>query len=582
MRIAVGDLRQGWDSDAAASTPASFTRFVQPFAYNPAKREAPSMPFRYERIKDIRDRAERENYLTVETADALFRRALWLRLKPVERQWMWRHTMRFGGRDLDVCMHAPELILFEWNRDSRNIRSEPRGDLLRIGLLILDLYFPDKQPREEHLPQMEDLAHPDLQDLLRLNEIFRYWRRPYPEHSDLEKLLAKCPISFLQDEPIGSLEDSGDVAEKLYFQRWHDFLKLPLRIDDEDWHLFPSSDIDWGDIPPHWTKRPGYPEFFYADDKAFVWTCAVLKSSEPRLAKESGAWAKLLNIDLPGADLDSCTDFEKEWVRDKTYTRWAESGCLYGFNYHSGALAVPESSPIPAWDHFATMYFDIAMMLLYVRLASFRFSARLYRISTEARERRSENRRHGWRKSFDDLRRSFSWFTNLYQFPLISNKQQAIEMYALMRRAMDVQALFEEIQSEVHNSHEYVLQSESSEQTRLANTLNIVAMTGLTFALAVGFLGMNVFLKDGAFSAAAMSSEFTPWLLLAVISVAAGAAIVLFWTSAEGLARLLDEKKKLLRRIALLVLLAFLAALFHDFIRTNLQCAWIWLRNLFR
>lgn len=76
MRITLGDVRQGWNSMEKVTTPASFSRFVQPFAYAPVRYADDPGPYVYKEIRPAQDRSERENYLTVGMADALFRRAL--------------------------------------------------------------------------------------------------------------------------------------------------------------------------------------------------------------------------------------------------------------------------------------------------------------------------------------------------------------------------------------------------------------------------------------------------------------------------------------------------------------------------
>ncbi|MEE8584815.1 MAG: hypothetical protein V3T83_08190 [Acidobacteriota bacterium] len=217
MRIATGCRRRsGSQGDEAIG--GSFSRFVQPFAYSPvACSQESTGGYRYEEIQKIPDPPEREAYFTVETADALFRRALWVRLKPCESPWGWRYPLVLGGREIQVCMHAPELILFEWRRGLRagsKEKSEDR-DLLRIGLLQVELCFPDSLDDPE-----EDRARPDLAALLQLNELFRYWQRPYEKHGEkMKDLLRHCPISILQPKLIGTLGDSREIARKAYFER---------------------------------------------------------------------------------------------------------------------------------------------------------------------------------------------------------------------------------------------------------------------------------------------------------------------------------------------------------------------------
>ncbi|MGH8613413.1 MAG: hypothetical protein ACREYF_15710 [Gammaproteobacteria bacterium] len=61
--------------------------------------------------------------------------------------------------------------------------------------------------------------------------------------------------------------------------------------------------------------------------------------------------------------------FEREWAKERTYRRWEEWGSYYGFNYHSGAMLGPPETNPPFWRHFAEVYFDQVLLLLYLRVS---------------------------------------------------------------------------------------------------------------------------------------------------------------------------------------------------------------------
>jgi Mg2+ and Co2+ transporter CorA len=100
-----------------------------------------------------------------------------------------------------------------------------------------------------------------------------------------------------------------------------------------------------------------------------------------------------------------------------------------------------------------------------------------------------------WRRAFETLRADFALFTNLYEFPLLSNQQQGIELYDIARRYMDVEGLFREIQEEIRSSHEYLEIRAAQDQTAWSTQLTVVATVGLAFGLASSLLGMNVLIE---------------------------------------------------------------------------------------
>jgi len=117
---------------------------------------------------------------------------------------------------------------------------------------------------------------------------------------------------------------------------------------------------------------------------------------------------------------------------------------------------------------------------------------KLNRISAEALEKKIGDDTTGWLEDFQRLRESFTLFTNLYQFPFLSNQQQAIEMYTLARKHMDIDDLFKEIQQEVNSNHEYLSIKQATRQTDTTTRLTVVATIGFVLAMATGFLGMNI------------------------------------------------------------------------------------------
>lgn len=484
-----------------AKEPASYTRFVLPFAYKPeaCSEQAPSYVYKPSKPVSVERQNYRQNYLTVETAAALFHRAKWLELKGTEP--MRDFKISRGGRNITVRLGTPRLVLFECPTDPRTVGEDDQGDPLCIGFLIVEVSFPK-----------QDTTTPDLDDLLEFNEKFRHWQQPYAGYEERYKsFLAECPLYL--HHPSRVVRD-GDPSALYFFDRWASLLELPIEDEKGDtWRLFPKA---WGQKARAWVRGDrdvwdsGW--IVYTDPRAFVWTCAIVKhggkklaerfcppafDAQPRLeASAFGHWIKLLNVDSPGtspADTHRSTGFERDWARERTYHRWEENGTFYGFNSHCGAMLRPplqEPYGPPLWQHFGEMYFDQTLLLLYLRVGSFRYSRRLSRISTQARKAREGD--EAWQRTFRELRWSFALFTNLYEFPLLSHQQQGVEMYELARKYLDVEELFREIQEEIRSSHEYLEVLMGQKQTEITTLLTVVATMGLAIGLAIGFLGMNI------------------------------------------------------------------------------------------
>ena len=162
--------------------PGSFSRFVLPFAYStePYSTEQASslgsgIHFQAHEPEELNTRCK---YLTHETARVLFDRAAWFRLEG-QISVLPALELKFSvseGREITVGVAPPRLILFE--QKALGSKPEPsknpdplQPDLLQIGFLIFELFFADGQN-----------GVVELSDLLKLNELFRYWQEPFSRH----------------------------------------------------------------------------------------------------------------------------------------------------------------------------------------------------------------------------------------------------------------------------------------------------------------------------------------------------------------------------------------------------------------
>lgn len=486
--------------------PASYTRFILPFAYHPQKRSKISGNGYYYEKFSPEEQIWRERYLTYEIADVLFRRAKWFRF--TSKNAFSEIPMAFRdcqeGKELKVNIVQPTIVLFEWPVDTKN---DPQ--ILQTGFLIVELNF-----------SLSNNDCPSLDNLLEMNELFRYWRQPFEGHENLSRPSTKGYRTLLKNVSyrIGEKEtiaQKTDPLDDIYFERWASLLEIPVKIENEVgaveyWDLFPDR---WGTNAREYVRSNDSNSetwAIYADNRTFVWTCAVIDGGGKALrdrfalpqrpAWDFGHWVKLLNVDRPGDNCETshlCTDFEKKWAEERTYKRWQEGGTFYGFSYHSGAMLGPPDKDLRLWKHFGQMYFDQVLLLLFIRVTLFRFSMKLNGISSKLLDSREEQEE--WGKDFEGLRQYFTYFTNLYQFPLLSNQQQGIEMYTIARQAMDVDELFNEIQKEINGSHEYLSIIEEKnqavkmkEQSDRMERLTYTATVGLAMALTLGFWSMDI------------------------------------------------------------------------------------------
>jgi len=492
---------------------AAFSRFVLPFRWQASAAGKASIDPKgsghYETTGPI-DIA-RKKYFTRETANVLFERAQWLQLS----EWGksdWAKGVKVhlpNGLLVTVALDRPRMVLFEWG--PKNDEPSP----LHTGFLLLDLYFPK--------PNDYDYK-PILDDMLAINDIFRYIDCPYDTHYynpeskySFVGLFNGTPLSFLtENEEVHVLSNATEHSKKPippetrlnhYFNRWAELLTLPVTIDNKTYHLVSEDEVKRAKryLLGEEDKEPSL--LVYADNRAYVWSAASLIEGVSGLknhyrngsndAHDYGHWIKLLNVDGPGyiptKTHSQVRRFERDWARERTYGRWEESGTWYGFTYHSGVMLAQSTTtenkhgrhePNIYISHFADMYFDIAILLFYLRVSLFRFSNELSVVAKRGVMNPSIY------DDFRKLRKEFATFTILYQFPILSNQEQAIEMYQLARKHFDIEFFYKEVKDEILETHEF-LEMEGSK--KLAKAATWLAWWGLPLAtagLSVGVLSL--------------------------------------------------------------------------------------------
>lgn len=469
----------------------AFTRFCLPFSYEIERATGgdPAATGRFVEVPPQLQRngwavadQEREAYFTPETVLAIFRLAKRFRFADgkADGEFTAFHTWRLDHaakkvRKLTWRLRPPEILLFE-GRDAAAAALAGKtggGGPLALGLLMLDV---------------EPVGNVSAADLLDFNERYRYVLPPFDGHLDQPENGKISQAGFLWGcEWQERVSKSDSAAWDAYAGRFARWLAQPFEVNvggrterfcltttlqnkaRDSFRARCESPAKWDTAPEAlgWMTHP--------DARAYVWT--FLRTEYP-VTPQDPLWCALLNVD--GGHGSSISEFEREWVDRRTYTRWAHYGTLYGFCEHAGAcLVVGKDEPVQLEPAFLSVYWDMAALMLYVRTALFRYSLLLAHASAPlfaADRRASREQRH----RLDELRRSFVWFANLYRYPLLSVQQQAVEMYGYMQRAMDIGDIYKEVQDQIQTSHDYL----DLEQDRQLNRVVLwAAIIGLIFGL---------------------------------------------------------------------------------------------------
>jgi len=135
-----------------------------------------------------------------------------------------------------------------------------------------------------------------------------------------------------------------------------------------------------------------------------------------------------------------------------------------------------------------------------------------------------------WAKPVASLRLEVSRISFLYHSVTVSNQQHAIELYELNQKHMGINEVFNKLQDELDNLHEFLNQVNSEKLNEMATKLTLYAIPLAAGGLVAGVFGMN------DFHLLSCTDNCTPWwdIIFEAATVLVVAVAVGFCLSKKG------------------------------------------------
>ena len=237
----------------------------------------------------------------------------------------------------------------------------------------------------------------------------------------------------------------------------------------------------------------GVPPLQLLDNRLIVYSYAALKRDSPLQGYDLDAlFFKFLFVDKTSEPLPDA-DFRCELLARHEYRRWSKytadsspQSVRFGFSRYSGVVMGQEGWFFDelVFQHFRTMYYDMALILLFHRTALLKLSYDLSRVDIESQD--SLERRARVRQ----LRAQVLEFTNRYWFGEITNQDQGIEMFDCWKNALRTEDLFDEVQAELQE-YDNQLRNLNAEWLNLIVTgIAVLTLFALPLSLAASFLAI--------------------------------------------------------------------------------------------
>ena len=227
------------------------------------------------------------------------------------------------------------------------------------------------------------------------------------------------------------------------------------------------------------------------DDRMLVYSYLAFPSEQKRCPKKKQEvfFSQLLYVDNPDTNFRYDPEFTKSLITEKCYRRWLHYGTRMAFSRYSGVFQYFGHREY-LYRPFSSMYYQMFLLITYYRTRLIRFSEEVAEIARDwpyDDEQLSPLLKARLRK----LHKDFMRFMNMHWFVEVTNQDQGIEIFKLMREAFELEPMYAQVKEEIERADELVglLHNEKVERfNKYAGWIGI--FLGLA-AILTGFFGMN-------------------------------------------------------------------------------------------
>lgn len=226
-----------------------------------------------------------------------------------------------------------------------------------------------------------------------------------------------------------------------------------------------------------------------------------------------GDWVRLCCADPAGpAKLPYNPDFLRNFETEACYDRFFPSEAIgedvssriMFAGYHMNMTGAGGFFDYVMVGHFRRHYFQMGLVVNMELASMLAISSRITETTktyVAARNSGDEKQREAseqFRRAMAQIERDFLELTHLYMFRGLSNQVQPMELYALWRRQLNLDALYDDLKSELDAAIKVVQTDDETERSnrsmhlgQTANALALLATFGVVAGIITGLLSIN-------------------------------------------------------------------------------------------
>lgn len=342
-------------------------------------------------------------------------------------------------------------------------------------------------------------------DLLLFHNMFR---RVYPAYFEKDGALRQqkdneYPLS-VRIEPIQGHKagwpkkydnsDESNIIEKIYLK--------PTSNSD---NYYPAADSFVTDLLDDvfitksgraaWCQHPK-PYTPILDDRMLVFNYTAFPEnwkSKRSLADRTVFFSHLLWVDNPETDFRYDANFVKQLLDKHTYKRWSHFGTMIGFSRYSGAFLYFGHAEF-LYRPFVSMYYQMFILIVFYRARLIRFSDEVSKIAVDfpIGKRQSKTKYLDFLTKLRELHSRFMKFMNIYWFREVTNQDQGIELFKLMRDAFELDTMYDQVKDEIERADQLVEMIHNEKVAEFSKKAGVIGAIIGAMAVVSGFFGINL------------------------------------------------------------------------------------------
>lgn len=271
---------------------------------------------------------------------------------------------------------------------------------------------------------------------------------------------------------------------------------LPL----QHWQWLLNGPSDTAERFPIRNAPDGYRWRHFSDDRFPILTTVILQDRQDYYNLTDGHWNRLAFVDSSGTDPNPyAAAFLQGKLEKHCYDRYhfmqgetkrAPSRYLM-CDYAMTAVTSQQNNDFaPVLQmHMQRHYYQMFLLQVIDKAVMLGLSSRITR-AVENFGRASQEA--DLSQYLQRIERDFLQYVHRFRFTGVSGQLQGIELHAKLRDVMGLDAMFQDIKSELETAVGFLASRQSDHATEAAERLNIIATLGVVMALLMGFFSMNI------------------------------------------------------------------------------------------